>query len=122
MTLNKKIPLAILVTAGLSLFLIGCGKGSEKKVSFGNLEDGSNVESPFKVQMKAENLIVEPATVLMRELRYRNIELAITRLVDAQIEEDLKTQILFHDELAVICGKAQQVGAPPPSKTQSIVG
>jgi DNA-binding transcriptional LysR family regulator len=56
----------------------------------------------------AFHLIVEPATVLMRELRYRNIELAITRLVDAQIEEDLKTQILFHDELAVICGKHNQ--------------
>ena len=62
MTLNKKAHLGLMVF-GLGLFLAGCGKGSEKKVSFGNLEDGSNVESPFKVQMKAENLIVEPATM-----------------------------------------------------------
>ena len=41
----------------------GCGGGGGKKVYFGNLEDGASVESPFKVAMKAENLIVEPATL-----------------------------------------------------------
>jgi DNA-binding transcriptional LysR family regulator len=51
------------------------------------------------------HLIVETATALLRELRHRNIELAISRVVDALREEDVKTQILFHDELAVICGK-----------------
>jgi DNA-binding transcriptional LysR family regulator len=53
----------------------------------------------------AFHLIIEPATVLIRELRHRNIELAIARMVDAAMEEDVKAQILFHDELAVICGK-----------------
>ena len=56
----------------------------------------------------AFHLIVEPATALIRELRYRNIELAITRHVDTQMKEDLKMQILFHDELAVICAKHNQ--------------
>lgn len=45
------------------LICIGCGDRSHKRVYFGNLEDGSNVESPFRVEMKAENLIVEPATL-----------------------------------------------------------
>ncbi len=49
--------------AGAMAFLVACGGGGNKRVYFGNLEDGSNVESPFKVQMKAENLIVEPATM-----------------------------------------------------------
>lgn len=52
-----------LIVAGSLLFLAGCGDGGSKKVYFGNLEDGANVESPFKVVMKAENLIVEPATL-----------------------------------------------------------
>jgi DNA-binding transcriptional LysR family regulator len=51
------------------------------------------------------HFIVEPATELLRELRHRNIELAICRIENELTEEDLKTQILFHDELAVICGK-----------------
>lgn len=51
------------------------------------------------------HLIVEATTTLIRELRHRNIELVIARMVDAVTKEDLKTQILFHDELAVICGK-----------------
>lgn len=61
--------LKIHVWTGLSLafLLTACGGGSEKKVYFGNLEDGANVESPFKVQMKAENLIVEPATMGVTE-------------------------------------------------------
>jgi hypothetical protein len=53
----------ILVGMGAVVFLAACGKGGSKRVYFGNLEDGSNVESPFKVDMKAENLIVEPATM-----------------------------------------------------------
>jgi hypothetical protein len=52
-----------LFLAGMGLVLFACGGGGGKKVYFGNLEDGSNVESPFKVEMKAENLIVEPATL-----------------------------------------------------------
>ncbi len=46
-----------------ALLLAACGGGGTKKVYFGNLTDGSNLESPFKVVMKAENLIVEPATM-----------------------------------------------------------
>ena len=56
-----------LVLAGTGLVLFACGGGGGKKVYFGNLEDGSNVESPFKVEMKAENLIVEPATMGVTE-------------------------------------------------------
>jgi hypothetical protein len=53
----------------------------------------------------AFHFIVKPATVLIRELRHRNIEFAITRMIKGLIEEDAKTQTLFHDELAVTCGK-----------------
>lgn len=55
--------------AGMALILIGCGDSSNKRVYFGNLEDGSNVESPFRVEMKAENLIVEPAAMGVNEGR-----------------------------------------------------
>ena len=51
----------------LVLLLMGCGERSQKRVYFGNLEDGSNVESPFRVEMKTENLIVEPATLGVNE-------------------------------------------------------
>lgn len=57
------IRLSGLGIAGALLLLAGCGGGSSKKVYFGNLEDGTNLESPFKVEMKAENLIVEPAAL-----------------------------------------------------------
>ena len=53
-------------TLGLGLFLVACG-GGDKKVYFGNLADGASLESPFKVQMKAENLIVEPASMGVNE-------------------------------------------------------
>jgi len=53
--------------AGVALIFTGCGDNSHKRVYFGNLEDGSNVESPFRVEMKAENLIVEPATLGVNE-------------------------------------------------------
>ncbi len=47
--------------------LIGCNRMGDKKVYFGNLENHAQVESPFKVEMKAENLIVEPAIMGIRE-------------------------------------------------------
>ena len=53
--------------AATALIYIGCGQSSQKRVYFGTLEDGSNVESPFRVEMKAENLIVEPATLGVNE-------------------------------------------------------
>lgn len=47
--------------------MTACGGDGGKRVYFGNLEDGSIVESPFKVVMKAENLIVEPAALGVNE-------------------------------------------------------
>jgi hypothetical protein len=58
----KRLALGLFGTATSLLVLTGCG-GSDKKVYFGNLTDGASLESPFKVEMKAENLIVEPATM-----------------------------------------------------------
>ena len=60
--LAKWLTLGVVGMAGSLLLLTGCG-GGDKKVYFGNLTDGASVESPFKVEMKAENLIVEPATL-----------------------------------------------------------
>lgn len=60
-------PAILFLLAGSTVLLTACGGGSSKRVYFGNLEDGSNVESPFKVDMKAENLIVEPATMGVNE-------------------------------------------------------
>jgi len=62
----KRLALGVFFLAGSFLVLAGCG-GGDKKVYFGNLTDGANVESPFKVEMKAENLIVEPATLGVNE-------------------------------------------------------
>ena len=56
----------ILIASFLAIFT-ACGGGGSKKVYFGNLEDGAQLESPFKVKMKAENLIVEPATLGVTE-------------------------------------------------------
>jgi hypothetical protein len=56
-----------LALTGALLILSGCNKAGQKKVYFGNLEDGTSLESPFKVQMKAENLIVEPASMGVTE-------------------------------------------------------
>lgn len=64
---NGKFQVGKVLLAGTGLLIFACGDGGGKKVYFGNLEDGSNVESPFKVEMKAENLIVEPATLGVNE-------------------------------------------------------
>jgi hypothetical protein len=53
-------PLTLLALLAVGL-LAGCGK-NKGKVYFGNLSDGAQVESPFTVEMRAENLTVEPAT------------------------------------------------------------
>lgn len=50
-----------LLALGMVSAIVGC-KSTERKVSFGNLTGGQEVESPFKVEMKAENLVVEAAT------------------------------------------------------------
>ena len=51
---------AAALSLGLTLSLTGCGK-NKGTVAFGNLQDGAQVESPFTVQMTAQNLVVEPA-------------------------------------------------------------
>lgn len=56
--LPVKTALAALIVAAL---FAGCGK-NKGKVHFGNLSDGAEVESPFTVEMRAENLTVEPAS------------------------------------------------------------
>jgi DNA-binding transcriptional LysR family regulator len=50
-------------------------------------------------------LNVEGTHQLLRQLRQREVELVITRLADWVREDDLHIEILFHDEVAVICGK-----------------
>lgn len=62
---GKILPNAI-PALGVVLGLMACG-GGDKRVYFTNLQDGANVESPFKVAFKAENLIVEPATMGVTE-------------------------------------------------------
>ncbi len=55
------------VLACLFSLLSGCGQKKEsatepvRKVWFANLTDGQQVTSPFTVEMKAQNLVVEPA-------------------------------------------------------------
>jgi hypothetical protein len=66
MVTNRKYKKATLLIMGAALLLFACG-GGDKKVYFGNLQDGASVESPLKVQMKAENLIVEPASMGVTE-------------------------------------------------------
>ncbi len=66
--MKKSALIAIAVlTSVFAILLVGCGGGGTKKVFFGNLQDGASIESPFRVQMKAENLIVEPATLGVTE-------------------------------------------------------
>jgi DNA-binding transcriptional LysR family regulator len=50
-------------------------------------------------------LSVEGTNVLLRQLRQREIELVISRLAGWVRDDDLSIETLFHDELAVICGK-----------------
>jgi DNA-binding transcriptional LysR family regulator len=44
-------------------------------------------------------------TLLFSELRERNLDLAIFRMVNARPEKDLKGEILFHDPLVVLTGQ-----------------
>ncbi len=62
--MSNRTPTLILGTLVLSTctFLSGCNKGQTRSVSFVQPLNGTEVESPFKVEMKAENLIVEPAS------------------------------------------------------------
>ena len=59
---------------------------------------------PRYPQMKFE-LSVGGTDVLLRQLRQRDVELVISRLAPSVRDDDLKIETLFHDELAVICGR-----------------
>jgi DNA-binding transcriptional LysR family regulator len=50
-------------------------------------------------------LSVAGTDALLRQLRQREVELIVSRLADWVREDDLNIETLFHDELAVICGK-----------------
>jgi DNA-binding transcriptional LysR family regulator len=53
------------------------------------------------------HLEVEATQLLLRDLRQRKIELAISRMTNIGVEaDDLDVRTLFHDELAVICSKS----------------
>jgi hypothetical protein len=64
---TQKVQWAKVFGIGAAILIAACAGRNNKRVYFGNLEDGSNVESPFKVDMKAENLIVEPAAMGVTE-------------------------------------------------------
>jgi hypothetical protein len=63
MSMNSVKKAGGVLSLGVIFGLMACGGGGNKRVYFTNLEDGANVESPFKASFKAENLIVEPATM-----------------------------------------------------------
>lgn len=50
-------------------------------------------------------LSVASTEILLRQLRQRDIDLAISRLADWVAADDLIVETLFHDELAVICSR-----------------
>lgn len=64
-----KLARTLLFSASTALLLVlsACGHKQEgsaepvRKVWFGNLTDGQQVTSPVTVEMKAQNLVVEPA-------------------------------------------------------------
>lgn len=62
-----KTSLKIGVAAGFCFAMAACQKSPAQRVYFGNLTDGAEIQSPFIVQMKAENLIVEPASMGVQE-------------------------------------------------------
>lgn len=59
MTITPFLRLSVVgLTLSLSLATLA---QAERKVWFGNLKDGAKVTSPFKVEMKAQDLVVEAA-------------------------------------------------------------
>jgi DNA-binding transcriptional LysR family regulator len=46
-----------------------------------------------------------PATLQLRELRERKVELVVTRMLGAAPEPDMNVQILFHEQMFVVAGK-----------------
>jgi hypothetical protein len=53
----NRIGITLMISVGTFL---GCKDNQKGRVYFGNLMDGVKISSPFKVEMKSENLIVEP--------------------------------------------------------------
>lgn len=51
------------------------------------------------------HLIVEPTDALLRELDRRGIELVVSRMLESAAPEGFSSEILFHDQLAVIAGQ-----------------
>ena len=51
------------------------------------------------------NVLATDTGALLRELRGRNIELVISRMATDTADEDLHTEVLFHDPLVVVAGK-----------------
>jgi DNA-binding transcriptional LysR family regulator len=50
-------------------------------------------------------LTVGATDMLLRQLRQRDVEIVISRLASMAGNDDLSVETLFHDELAVLCGK-----------------
>ena len=60
---SNYLSIAIVVVVAIMLLLVYCYKRNHMpKVSFENLKDGAEIETPFNAEMKAENLVVEAAT------------------------------------------------------------
>jgi hypothetical protein len=55
------ITLLVVIIAAVLVLMYCHKKVPPPRVYFGNLTEGQEVESPFTVQMQAENLVVEPA-------------------------------------------------------------
>jgi DNA-binding transcriptional LysR family regulator len=51
------------------------------------------------------DLTVEPTEFLLRQLAQRSIEMAISRMADAQPPDGTEAEILFHDRLSIIAGR-----------------
>jgi DNA-binding transcriptional LysR family regulator len=43
--------------------------------------------------------------MLYRELRHRNIDVAVTRMAEPSAEDDLRTEVLLEDPLVVMAGQ-----------------
>jgi DNA-binding transcriptional LysR family regulator len=67
-------------------------------------------------------LTVEATDLLLEALRQREIELAISRLADFVSDDDLNVEVLFHDELAVICSKRNKWARKRRVSLRELVG
>ena len=66
------------------------------------------------------HVTVGDTRILLRDLRDRNLDLAITRMDGTAMERDIELETLFHDRLAVIAGQtnsADQAAQTDASRT-----